>query len=1042
MCVVILGDGTRCRFSTKTLANLASHVNTSHGNAGVTSVSGTDLASLGLVLCPLCLSAVASLTAHQALGCRANPKTTSAAASTANLTAILQLAAADPHALQLRLTAALDVMDWASIADRITTTCRSRPLSAPAKRALLLLYTVIANMIELPVSSDAGWKLLLLLPAIIFTASPVKIGFKAMTGLIAERLAVLLAGVVFVPPAPVFVATAPSQARNSADLAAQHVVTGQLSKAMQSLAPRAPGVSPDAPTSRDSLAALLITSPPSSTTTAATPPHPVVITNKLMRNTIDSLQRNKAPGPSGLRADVLMDLRAFNIVAPLTRIANCFFNSVLPAPVVVALGSSAGTLLLKPNGSIRPIGVTEVLTRLFAKLALGAESSDIVSSFLLPFQHGVATRDGAATITNTVTLLVAQAPAFITSTFDMSNAFGRVSRAAIRAALVTLNTPVLLRYFDLIYGQVNNMLFRTASPHLFNDGVVQGDPAAPLFFAVALQSVILQCSALLPGGYTAAYLDDITFSGPPEQVTAASSRLSVILASIGLSLNVSKTQSHGHSAATGGVTILGVPIGSPSFVSSALTPIVAEAVACFDLIRSLPSLQHQLLLTRHCIISKLPHLARSVPPSLLRPALDPFNTALHGFLLRLLHHTHLQPASLLAVQQLQQASLPITMGGLGLTDLRACCGPIFLACFIQSITSIQHASQHILPFAAQLAADPASSFLAAELHSLDALMASASAALAPPVVTPRLAYFQVPHKRNLQHDFTDVQHRTTLHTATSFFAELASSTNTANSSLGRFHTIRIQEVSSSGSLSFLQAIPSSRSFVMTNDELIVTIRRVLGIPVAPSILHSTTCQCGHGLLTDSHLESCSIGYLPSLRHNELRDIYALVLRLAGFTSVDTETIITGTQLRYDVTGTSAPQLTPLAYDVVITNPTQVKYMSTSLPPALNKVTGDACDSKLSQYGPYTSLRGPGACFVPLSHSSLGSTHPSSLTHLRNICDPSSTSPPDSCTWAAPTLRSFLEQASSTTIHRGTARIFLTALGLIRSQPRRLTGQAT
>ena len=227
---------------------------------------------------------------------------------------------------------------------------------------------------------------------------------------------------------------------------------------------------------------------------------------------------------------------------------------------------------------------------------------------------------------------------------------------------------------------------------------------------------------------------------------------------------------------------------------------------------------------------------------------------------------------------------------------------------------------------------------------------------------------------------------------------------------------------------------------MPNNELIVATRRILGVPVAPLSLHNAACPCGSGQLVDSHLESCAFRAQPSLRHNELRDLYALVFRLAGFSSVAIETVITGTLLRYDLTGVSPSLNTPLAYDVVITNPSQQKYMSATLPPAPNKATGDAYDSKLSQYSPYTPLLGPGAAFVPLSHSSLGSTHPSSLAHIQSICDPASTSPPSNCTWAAPTLRAFLEQASSTTIHRGTARIFLNALGIIHPQSRDPTGQ--
>jgi len=72
------------------------------------------------------------------------------------------------------------------------------------------------------------------------------------------------------------------------------------------------------------------------------------------------------------------------------------------------------------------------------------------------------------------------------------------------------------------------------SPLLSTSGVKQGDPIGPLLFSLTLQPLLQKISAEFPGVRVAAYLDDTFLQGPPALVANAFSRLQSLGAAIHL----------------------------------------------------------------------------------------------------------------------------------------------------------------------------------------------------------------------------------------------------------------------------------------------------------------------------------------------------------------------------------------------------------------------------------------------------------------------------------------------------------------------------
>ena len=142
----------------------------------------------------------------------------------------------------------------------------------------------------------------------------------------------------------------------------------------------------------------------------------------------------------------------------------------------------------KKDGGVRPIAVGEVLRRLVSKVCCHAlkEQTDIFFSGI--GQVGVGIKGGAEAAVQAVRLSLGDLHLNqkMALKVDISNAFNEVSRQAILAELQE-HFPMLEQWFRLCYAQpavlsCNGTILSFRSEL----GVQQGDPLAPLFFALAL----------------------------------------------------------------------------------------------------------------------------------------------------------------------------------------------------------------------------------------------------------------------------------------------------------------------------------------------------------------------------------------------------------------------------------------------------------------------------------------------------------------------------------------------------------------------------
>ncbi|XP_062498931.1 uncharacterized protein LOC134176271 [Corticium candelabrum] len=155
------------------------------------------------------------------------------------------------------------------------------------------------------------------------------------------------------------------------------------------------------------------------------------------------------------------------------------------------------------------------------------------------------------------------------------------------------------------------------------EGVHQGDPLGPVLFSIAIHPLLLKLQSNQAGIMVLAYLDDIFLLGPPNEAMVAFENLRSDFSSIGLEISSSKCEVFSSSSGikllgdqissipttSTGTTILGVPIGCPSFIQSHCSSFADSGNLLCDQLVELEDPQSAMLLLRHCHVPRMTHLA-------------------------------------------------------------------------------------------------------------------------------------------------------------------------------------------------------------------------------------------------------------------------------------------------------------------------------------------------------------------------------------------------------------------------------------------------
>ena len=412
-------------------------------------------------------------------------------------------------------------------------------------------------------------------------------------------------------------------------------------------------------------------------------PVPFSSNSEKVAKALKSFKAGSAPGPSGLRAEHIKAAvstptpsRADRAITVLTRLVNCIIAGRVPASIRPHFFGANLFAAVKRNGGFRPVAVGEVYRRLSSKVC-AYEVSPSAAEFLKPYQLGVGVKNGCESIIHALSSLISNKEIAWEEKcilqVDLMNAFNLVDREEIFRQ-IRLHFPQLSSYVEAAYGPRAFLVFG-ANILLSCKGVHQGDPLALLLFAVVLHTLINRLREIQPPLAMSAWLsDDGTLVGTADALSAAVDIIRAEGPPLGLHLSPEKStfweggrdlpsDPIGRNippAPRDGFEILGAPIGSDRFVSGCLDKKVDKISAIVDKLHLIDDLQSEYCLLRSCLsLPKFDYVARTTHPCLHAQSMNRFDGLMREALGSVIGHP-------LDDKQWDQASLPVSMGGMGL----------------------------------------------------------------------------------------------------------------------------------------------------------------------------------------------------------------------------------------------------------------------------------------------------------------------------------------------------------------------------------------
>ncbi|CAI7900577.1 unnamed protein product [Closterium sp. NIES-54] len=437
------------------------------------------------------------------------------------------------------------------------------------------------------------------------------------------------------------------------------------------------------------------------------PSAPLAVFSKVL----GSCEMGVGAGPSGTTFEHLRDAALINssMEKHLHALINTILTGNLPPAVAELLTASRLIALAKPDGGTRPIAFGESITRLAAKTALTL-TPGAAREFFLPHQFGVAVPGGAEAIIHITRTYLMANPGALALQADLANAFNSVNWAAIAASLRGSSLASLLPPVKLSYGLPSALCLDAgfSHPSLWSEtGVRQGDPLGPLLFAAAVHPALTSTALAFLSVVCLAYADDVTFLG---EAAAAFENFTGNLGGIGLRHNPAKcaawsqmgqqgaTLPHGVPFTDDGVKVLGSFIGGNDTTAAFLRESLDTMGAPLPLIARMEPQLASLLLTR-CISRRVSYMARTTPLSpLLVEEWSNWGKRLFETLLTACGIGHPRGEAEIT-RTWAQASLPISLGGLGLADPSVEGRVGFLASYTQAqhlLTSIDESASGAL----------------------------------------------------------------------------------------------------------------------------------------------------------------------------------------------------------------------------------------------------------------------------------------------------------------------------------------------------------
>ena len=317
----------------------------------------------------------------------------------------------------------------------------------------------------------------------------------------------------------------------------------------------------------------------------------------------------------------------------------------VPNQVAEAMRMSRLTALQKSNGKVRGVAAGCTFRRLVGK-ALSKQFQEQFRFAVAPANFGLCDRWGTDALVHLLRAASDADPDLAITCVDGVGAFDHVHRARIFEEL--LAHPVLrdlVPHVRMWYGTRSTFVWtdENGESHLVEqaEGGEQGDPLMPALFCLAVRPALQAAQGMLQSGEGVfAYLDDVYLLTRPERARDALDTVSRNLGeSCGIAVDQGKLQSwsrSGGEAPAGlaaldtadhrvwrgselpernGVTIVGTPIGHTAFVDRTADEKLAEQGALATEVLRMPSTQSTWLLFLFCVVPRINHLLRTVPPA-------------------------------------------------------------------------------------------------------------------------------------------------------------------------------------------------------------------------------------------------------------------------------------------------------------------------------------------------------------------------------------------------------------------------------------------
>ncbi|EGD72796.1 hypothetical protein PTSG_04523 [Salpingoeca rosetta] len=249
-----------------------------------------------------------------------------------------------------------------------------------------------------------------------------------------------------------------------------------------------------------------------------------------------TLDRQAAAGATGLTPATLAQLHEHG--ASLPKLVNALYHGKFRKRMPLLMGGRV-VPLTKSNGGIRPVVPMDSITKLLEKTVFSAHKAEIADA-LCPHQLGVGIPAGTECIVHGLREYLRAHRDHVAQALDISNAFGAVTRRSIYDA-ISRRFPSLAHCFLATYGQAPVVVTPGGDTLHMRDGIAQGGPLSPAYFALATIHALKETDKAHPTVTVVAYLDDTYIVGPRDDVKAAAERLDTEIRRTGLKINEGKT---------------------------------------------------------------------------------------------------------------------------------------------------------------------------------------------------------------------------------------------------------------------------------------------------------------------------------------------------------------------------------------------------------------------------------------------------------------------------------------------------------------------